>query len=71
MANEGTEKKPGVKIQDLSPKKDAKGGFGGTNPNTGKGYNPNAGPVNPNAGPVNPNTGPGADQNTLGGGDQN
>lgn len=23
---EGTEKKPGVKIQDLSPKKDAKGG---------------------------------------------
>ncbi|HEV3410523.1 MAG TPA: hypothetical protein VG095_09515 [Chthoniobacterales bacterium] len=33
---EGTEKKPGVKIQDLSPKKDAKGGFG-------KKYNPNAG----------------------------
>lgn len=24
--NEGSEKKPGVKIQDLSPKKDAKGG---------------------------------------------
>ncbi|MDQ6913050.1 MAG: hypothetical protein M3128_09285 [Verrucomicrobiota bacterium] len=24
--NEGNEKKPGVKIQDLSPKKDAKGG---------------------------------------------
>jgi hypothetical protein len=25
---EGSEKKPGVKIQDLSPKKDAKGGAG-------------------------------------------
>ena len=39
---EGSEKKPGVKIQDLSPKKDAKGGVGRpTNPSSG--FNPSGG----------------------------
>jgi hypothetical protein len=59
MSNEGTEKKPGVKIQDLSPKKDAKGGVGGSNPNTGKGgFDPNMGKggLDPNKGPVDPNS---------------
>ena len=48
---EGSEKKPGVKIQDLSPKKDAKGGFGKTyNPDAGGGTSPNLGGTSPNAG---------------------
>lgn len=70
MANEGTEKKPGVKIQDLSPKKDAKGGFGGTNPNKGPDQN-KGGSIDPNAGLPNPNAGGSPDQNSFGGPNQN
>jgi hypothetical protein len=65
---EGTEKKPGVKIQDLSPKKDAKGGVArnqnSTDLNKGGFSDQNrAGGSDQNK--VNP------DQNSVGGGNQN
>jgi len=54
---EGSDKKPGVKIQDLSPKKDAKGGFArNPNPNTGG---------DANKGGMDPNHGGGSDQNRV------
>ncbi len=47
---EGNEKKPGVKIQDLSPKKDAKGGGGRINQDSSGGLDrttsPSGGTVN-------------------------
>ena len=61
------DEKPGVKVQDLSPRKDAKGGGKIVNPNAG-GFNPNAGGgVNPNAGGgVKPNAGGNIDGGTRG-----
>ena len=56
---EGSEKKPGVKIQDLSPKKDAKGGGGRFNQDQGqsadRGSSPSGGTVNTDKGIPNQN----------------
>lgn len=57
---EGTEKKPGVKIQDLSPTKDAKGGAArpnAANPNAVNADGVGANKFDPNA--IRPNAGGG------------
>jgi hypothetical protein len=59
---EGSEKKPGVKIQDLSPKKDAKGGGGrgldgGGFAASGGGTNQSGGGMNQSGGGKNQDSG--------------
>ena len=56
MPDETDKTKPGVKIQDLSPRKDAKGGGVSRNPDRGI-VNPDKGSINPDRGTVNPDKG--------------
>ena len=64
---EGSEKKPGVKIQDLSPKKDAKGGGGvrildgGGFAASGGGRDQSGGGTNPSGGGASPSGNPNQD----------